>query len=61
MPPWPQNSEVVTIAMAAIAMKGDKEKLAAGMNDYLNKPVDAEKLAVKLEQWAKAKTGQVSH
>jgi CheY-like chemotaxis protein len=43
------------VAMTANAMKGDEEKcLAAGMNDYIPKPVSAERLARALEKWLKA-------
>ena len=40
------------IAMTANVMKGDKEScLAAGMNDYLAKPIQPDVLVRKLENW----------
>lgn len=40
------------IALTANAMKGDKEKtIAAGMDEYLSKPVSQENLAKALYQW----------
>jgi CheY-like chemotaxis protein/HPt (histidine-containing phosphotransfer) domain-containing protein len=40
------------IAMTANAMEGDREKaLRAGMDDYVVKPVDRERLAAVLEDW----------
>ncbi len=46
------NHDIPIIAMTAHAMQGDRELcLAAGMNDYVSKPVQAQGLFDKIEQF----------
>jgi len=47
-----KNHAVAVVAMTANAMQGDRERcLDAGMDDYITKPVDPDKLRLTLERW----------
>jgi CheY-like chemotaxis protein len=49
------KSPVHIIAITANAMRGDREKcLAAGMNEYITKPIRTQELQALLERWKAA-------
>ena len=50
-----QNHQIPIIAMTAHALKGDRDIcMAAGMDDYLAKPITTESLTIVLEKWLPA-------
>ena len=52
------QSEIPIIALTANAMKGDEEKYrAAGMNDYVTKPIESDKLAAAMQRQCGADIG----
>ena len=49
------NRDVPVIAMTANALQGDRENcIRAGMNDYVSKPIEPQKLAEVLQSWLPA-------
>lgn len=50
------NHKIPILAMTANAMAGEKEKvIAAGMNDYISKPINVERMFEVINRWVKGK------
>ncbi|MCP4254489.1 MAG: response regulator [Candidatus Scalindua sp.] len=56
----PRFSNLPIVAMTTQTMAGDREKcIEAGMDDYITKPIDINKLFSALEKWIKPKEIQI--
>jgi len=55
-----QEFQPVIIAMTANATREDQEEcIAAGMDDYISKPIQLNRLVAMIENWARQRQGAV--
>ncbi len=55
---WTRDRRLPVIAMTAAAMKQDRDDCrAAGMDDYLSKPINPREVAQSLTKWLPAEDG----
>jgi signal transduction histidine kinase/CheY-like chemotaxis protein/HPt (histidine-containing phosphotransfer) domain-containing protein len=58
----PPGHRIPIVAMTAHAMEGDRERcLSAGMDDYITKPLNPEKLREVLNRWVPQKCGDLDN
>lgn len=56
------RSQPMIVAMTANAMQGDREQcIRAGMDDYVSKPINLEKLMLAIESWAQLIQRKAQH
>jgi two-component system cell cycle response regulator DivK len=55
----PELAHVPIIAMTAYALRGDRERsLAAGCDEYIEKPIDVDSLSKQIDRFLKQSAGQ---